>query len=408
MPELRNCPGCKRPNAAHRRTCLYCGHEMPNPTAAPKQRKRDVPRNLDAVFRRAMSRGNTSELAQVLEDIDEVEVAAPQPEEPTEDSPTDPPGALAQKAPQQKTLEQLAEEAGVELGDWEEDPQGALARVNATRATLQQLARRLEQVPPPAELVLPPFRQAAALFVQTGEGLEQGEIAQALQIDLATARMLSLSKHPRVALRGNDRDKLEALAERWRADLARAAVVFEEADLRAQPRPRVALELPAEGDWITAAAALWLDFEGPRVERPTPRLAPRLVVPGEVVVKRYRLKRDKRGNRELDPSSERRIAVVDLHGPQGTVRVVEGLTGIRGWGPEGSSHRQELKHLTDRLGDEADDLLAKRICQPTRKPEETADGWAEAAGWPAWEEHSRAARLLLLVEGPHAPDPAGV
>lgn len=394
MADPRPCPGCKRPNAPHRRTCLYCGHVMPNPTAPPSAKRRDVPKNLDAIFRRAMNRGSTSELKQVLEDIEEVEVAAPSPD----DAPTDPPGALVQKeaTPEHETTpEELVDSARFELGDWEEDPGGALQRVNAARTALQRLAKILEATPRPPEVLLPPFRQAFALLVETsGDQGEQGAVADALELDLPTARMVALSKHPRVARRGNSRAELERFAERWRAGLARAALVFDEETLRAQPMARTALELPAEGPWTASGGALWLDPEGPKRPRDIEPFEVRLLVSGEVVIKRFRIKRDKRGNKELSPSSERRLTVLDLHGDACVLRVVEGLTRLTGWGLEGLSHRQELKSLTERLGDAAEVLVAKRICQPTRKPEE-AEGWAEAAGWPAWEEHSRACRLLF-------------
>ena len=375
---------------------------MPNPTTAPSARRRDVPKNLDAVFRRAMSRGNTNELKAVLDDIEEVEVAAPPPPEveDDEDAPTAPPGALVQKAepppPPEKSAEDLAEEAGFELGDWEEDPHAALARVNARRAQLQALAKLLEAAPRPPEVLLPPFRQHFALFVEAcGDEDELGAISEALELDLPTARMVALSKHPRVARRGNSRAELERLAERWRDGVARPAVVFDEDALRQQPLARTALALPSEGDWTSSGGAVWLDPEGPRRPRRTPPFEVRLLVVGEIVVKRLRIKSDKRGNRELVPSSERRLSVLDLHGADGVLRVVEGVTDLNGWGLEGLSHRQDLKDVTERLGDRAEVLVAKRICQPTRRPEELGDGWAEAAGWPTWEEHSRACRILF-------------
>ena len=393
MADLRNCPGCKRPNAPHRRTCLYCGHEMPNPAAPPSTRRRDVPKNLDAVFRRAMSGGNTAELKDVLADIEEVEVPA---SETTEDAPTDPPGAIAQKEPPPEVpIPELARDAGIDLGDWEEAPDDALKRVNAARAKLQELAKRLEAVPRPAPLVLPPFRQKWALFVQSpGEDVALEDVAAALDLDLPTARMVSLAKHPRVARRGMNRGQLEGLAARWEKHLVRTAVVFDEGMLRELPRARTALVLPAEGDWTTSSGDVWLDPEGPKFPSSTAPVEVLLAVVGEVVVKRFRVKSDKRGDRNFEPSGERRVAVVDLHGPACVIRVVENITELRGWGLEGLSHRQELKSLTERLG-ETTQLVAKKICQPTRKPEDLGTGWAEAAGWPAWEEHTRACRLLL-------------
>ena len=63
-----DCPKCRRPNASHRVGCLYCGAEMPSPTAPPPPRGGSVlPKDLDSLVRQAMASGNTAKLRQAME-----------------------------------------------------------------------------------------------------------------------------------------------------------------------------------------------------------------------------------------------------------------------------------------------------------------------------------------------------
>ena len=62
------CPRCRRPNAPHRATCLYCGATMPTPTVAPPPKERVLPANFDELVRRAMSgSGGVGELRKALQ-----------------------------------------------------------------------------------------------------------------------------------------------------------------------------------------------------------------------------------------------------------------------------------------------------------------------------------------------------
>ncbi|MCB9746139.1 MAG: hypothetical protein H6740_26420, partial [Alphaproteobacteria bacterium] len=61
------CPACKRSNAPHLATCMYCGAQLPAPSAPPPDvERRDIPENLDELFAEAMRKGSTRKLAAAL------------------------------------------------------------------------------------------------------------------------------------------------------------------------------------------------------------------------------------------------------------------------------------------------------------------------------------------------------
>ena len=66
MADPRPCPSCSRPNASHRVACLYCGHSMPNPTAAPPPKRQRLTRELDRALDKALRGGNLGQVEQVL------------------------------------------------------------------------------------------------------------------------------------------------------------------------------------------------------------------------------------------------------------------------------------------------------------------------------------------------------
>lgn len=372
---------------------------MPNPQPRDQQTRKQAPKNLDALIRRAMSRGNTAELKKALQDAEEVAfepVEAPVVHELTDDDPT-PLGELVQKVEQPTvTPDGLYQDvrALVEAASrWEDDPRGAERDLDQARRAIAQLLGLLSGVEGPPELVLPPFRQAFALFVEpSGTPDDAALVADALGIDHPTARMVALAKHPRVALRHNDGAHLERLAASYRDRVARPATVFDEGLLRGQPTPRTVLSLPREGDWEVIGGGAWLWDEKRRPGKPLTPPAVRLAVAGEIVLKRFRVKSNKRGEKELVPSNEQRSGVLDLHTDEGILRVVEGLTQLDGWDLDGLSLRIAFRRFLE--SDHGDIAVHKRICQPTRKPQELDDMTALATGWPAWEEHTRGCRAL--------------
>ncbi|MCP4804951.1 MAG: hypothetical protein GY913_16805 [Proteobacteria bacterium] len=396
------CPSCNRPNAPHRGACLYCGHAMPNPQPRGQQTKKQTPKNLDALIRRAMSRGNTAELKKALAEAEEVAVAPPVVHELAEDDPTPLPQVLdelVQKTPAAPSPEALYQDlrAHIEAASgWEDAPRGAEEHLREAQAAIARLLPALDRIEGPPELIFPPFRQAHALFVEPpGTPDDAPLVSEALQLDHPTARMIALAKHPRVARRDGADTHLRALAQAYESRLARPAVVFDEARLRALPIPHTVLSLPKSGPWEIVGGGAWTWDERRGSGRAFDALPIALAVPGEVAVKRFRIRKNKRDETELIPSHEARVGVLDLHHPTGILRVVEGLTTLGGWDLDGLSLRMAFRRFLE--SDHGDIVVGKRICQPTRKPQELDEQTARATGWPAWEEHTRACRLLYEV-----------
>jgi hypothetical protein len=386
---------------------------MPNPSAPPPQRPdRAVPQDLDSLFRKAMVGGSTKALERALEDTREE--APPPPAQ----GPPSVPGSLpelvqelVQKAheppPVRRESPRKLYEAMLETLQRAEPLEGDLrASELSLRQAREQLDRLLEalgQLAPLPPVVLPPFRQAFALFLQApGDAERAQELATALELDLPTARMVAMSRHPRVALRSGDRRDLERRAESYRRALGLEATVLDQAALLAQPRARAALLLDPAGPWQVTSQHAWeLDPDRalslPAEPMPPPTLS--LVVVGEVQVRRFRKApgRRKRDEDELTATGERRMAVVDLHHDKGVLRVSEGRTDLGPWpGLDRRSSTLAVRGLVEWLAENAPcPVLARRTCQPQRQPIELDDGSFEAAGWPAFEEHSRACRILF-------------
>lgn len=89
------CPGCTRPNAPHRETCLYCGQRMPTPTVQTPPKERVLPANLDELVRRAMSGQGVGELKKALAQSTPRPAAA----SPTAETPAVPAAATPPTAP---------------------------------------------------------------------------------------------------------------------------------------------------------------------------------------------------------------------------------------------------------------------------------------------------------------------
>ncbi len=432
MPPTVPCPSCGRPNAPHRATCLYCGADLPSPSAlppAPAPRK-ELPKDLDEAFQRAMLQGDMRQLREVLGAVE----ARPTVFEPSEAPPAvrAPVGLSASSGPSalDSSVEPLAlpaqasappelpvlpppsidelyvqlSQAVVLAGSWEDDPRAAAGVLSQARETLDLLVEQLGERESPPPLVLPPFRQPYALVVDSpGDDARLREVAQALGVDLATARQVAVRGHPQAALRSADQAELEGLAARYREALGLPAVVLDEGLLRDLPSARLVLSLAAEGPWRWAVSSSWEPdtsaIAGLSV-REVPPSAPRLVVVGEVVITRFREQRGRRkDDGRLASHGDRRLRVLDLHHDDAVLRVVEGITQLSGWPTlDPRSTSLAFHGLSEALEARFPGVtvLGRRICQPTRQPEARGDGRMEAAGWPAWEEHSRSCRALFL------------
>jgi len=425
---------------------MYCGATMPAPTAAPAEPapRKELPKDLDKAFQRAMLHGDMRQLREVLGGVEARPVAGkPAPRESRPQRPT-PPRRAATPAPRPAPTPHLTPEAlpstalevvdelppisvepvpappgaanlyaalsqaVVQAGSWEDDPLAAAAVLDEARATIDALIERLGELEAPPELVLPPFRQPWALVVQPpGDAERLPAVAEALGVDLATARQVAVLPHPRTALRSADRDDLEGRAARYQLDLDLPARVLDEAALRAQPAARLVLSLPAEGPWRTTISSTWEPETTaipklPARDDPPPTL--RLVVVGEVISIRYREVRGRRkDDGRLSTHGDRRLRVLDLHHDDGVLRVVDGITELSGWrGLDPRSSALAFRSLAEVLAEHYPDIpvTARCLCRPTRKPEARDDGRVEASGWPAFEEHSRACRLLFGVSSP--------
>ncbi len=402
---------------------MYCGAELPEPTVAPPAPapRKELPKDLDKAFQRAMLHGDMRQLRQVLGGVEARPVVEPPVASPaTRGTPpaplatADPEPGDTQPALSLESVEPAAalpsidelyaalSQAVVRAGAWEDDPAAAVQALTQARAGIDQLVERLGEIEGPPELILPPFRQPWALVVEPpGSDEALPFVAEALGVDPATARQVAVMGHPRAALRSGDVADLEARAERYREGLGLRARVIDEAALRAQPAARLALALPAEGPWRSAPSASWEPESSALaklVTRDDPPPALRLVVVGEVVITRYRELRGRRkDDSRLSSHGDRRLRVLDLHHDGGVLRVVEGVTELSGWeGLDPRSSALAFRGLAEAMAQRWPGLpiTGRCLCRPTRQPRARDDGRLEASGWPAFEEHSRACRLL--------------
>jgi hypothetical protein len=249
------------------------------------------------------------------------------------------------------------------------------------------------------------MRQPWMLVVEGPEEEARAEaVAAALRVDRVTARLVAIARHPRVALRGDDPDALQEAAARLRAGAGLRAAVCSRAELLQVGPPVTALAALGPGWRATAAEAWTAEPDALPRGRAAPGFPVRLVVPGEVVVRRYRdgrgVGRSSRGERVLREAAERRAPVIDLHGPAGFLRLVAGVTDTTGLpGHDPSSALLSFKNLLE--GFDAvwpgAHRLGARSCAPGLAPAGTEPGAdaevVEASGWPAWEEHTRCCRL---------------
>ena len=370
-----------------------------------------MPKDLDALFRKAMVAGSTSDLKKALEDT---RGAAP--------TPTPPPAAVPESIPELvDVLVQKANEApperrtsprelyeqlltGVQAAEaLDAELEASREALLGARAKLDELLGALEAFTPLPPVRLPPFRQSHALFLQTpGDAERARDLAEALRLDFPTARMVAMSRHPRVALRSQDVADLEERARDYQRQLGLAACVLDHQALLDQPRALSGLLLRPDGPWEVSRQPAWeldpdqaLSLPAEALEAPSLRL----VVVGEVQVRRFRkaaVKR-KRDDPDLTPSGERRLMVIDLHHEGGVVRVAEGRTDLGPW-PDLDRRSATLaaRGFVEWMAEHAGcPVLTKKVCQPQRQPVELPDGSYEAAGWPAFEEHSRACRILF-------------
>ena len=419
---------------------------MPNPTAPPTRAETTVPDNLDQLVRDALAGRTTARSVRQVLSTDRKPDSAPQanttPLSPTPAPAAAPPlspvsspavvaahprpapaaSAAALTAPQRPSaqvtptqgttfadLSRLAVEA--ERADTAGDSALArdlLAQLAAGSAELLHHSEgsvpgAVEALPPaPVTIPLPPFRHPFALVLGPGEATLEAALAEALEVDLATARALCGSRHGRVALRGADLADLErkAAAARKRGIAARA---FARTDLLALPAAEAVVGKNGDG-WLIWPQALWLEPSEPDRQwpvNPSSIADVFLLVPGEVEVRTTRETSESsrwlRKSYSSDKSgATRRISVLDLHLPGRILRFVEGVTDTREF-PQAdpASSLRTLRAFPEHAPRLWPDVVieGRRVCPAA--PASPSDPPAiNGTGWAAWEEHSRAARIL--------------
>jgi hypothetical protein len=386
LSDPRPCPGCSRPNAAHRVTCLYCGHSMPNPSAAPPPKRQRLSRELDRALDKALRGGNLGQVEQVLGQLESEPPEGPQRPEPRVVL------AFEQPAPQSQDpgelFERLVTESQQAAERWESDPQGARASLAQASTTLRALEALAKALPEPAPIALPPFRLPVALLIEPPGDVEQApEMARALGLDLASARMYARAAHPKVVLRSGNLGDIQARATRYSEHFQRPALSMQAPALLAIGRPQTAMHI-GPTCWMLARGDQWAlepgeipPGAGTECEPPAFELA----VPGEIIVATYR-----RRGESVTPSGERRILVTDLHGPGTFVRVVAGHCTLPQSGESAlRAYKAWLETLSCRV-------LGSRSCAPGEPPSPNSEEPLQASGWAHFEEHSRGSRLLYL------------
>lgn len=409
------CPSCQRHNAPHRITCLYCGAAMPNPTAPPPPKA--VPANLDELVREAMRGGSVDAIKKAFQEAKAEAPAATVLPFPVARRPpgpqlvtTPPPAANPEALPAQ--LLALLDAAALARAAWAAaDPDrtrdALLAAQDALAAAQAALpAPTLPPLPSPAvpgplpvaaapALLLPPIRHPLALVISPiGDPTLLPAVAQALEVDMATARTFANVRHTQVALRGGDSGPLERRRVALRGQGLRATLVARESLVR---EPLALSVLGRDGDrWRVVEAPLWGDEPDP-TERPLgDLLAPgaiTLAVLGEVETRTWRgapeASRWQRARYTADQApATRRVTVVDLHTASHILRLTDGLTVLR----ERDPLARALKEFIDVLETSFPGIHieARRNCVA---PSTGGDNARSTSGWPLWEEHTRMCRI---------------
>lgn len=426
---------------------------MPTPTVPPPPKERALPANLDELVRRAMSGQGVGELKKALAQTGQQTTVAT-----SSAAPATSPAPPVPSVPAALIAPVVAPTLSTSLISSTENVDGALvalvtaaSRALAARAagnTLELAAALDEAVakiaavrlaigvksastapfppdplaaevfddiepdaadsPPTADepvertVRLPPIRHPFALILGAPpSGSELGPLANALGVDLATARNVALATGTRITLRGGDAGELERRAASVRL-LAVAACVCARDQLSHLGPAWAVVGFDSPDRWRLIAADVWVD--PPDIQN-LPQgevyalLGPRVLIVGEVEVRRLRAEttESKWQRKHLGPAKgaggEARLAVLDVVFPDRILRLVEGAFDIRGFTPgDPTSARRSIKAVQEWLSQQFPSLRVepRRICAAAPIPgiSSREDGWA------AWEEHSRACALL--------------
>ena len=395
----QSCTACGRTNTLQRAACIYCGEPLSG-VGSDGVGTSDgpvMPEDLDALVRQAMTLGTTAHLERAFAAQSEAQQAEAVPDV---DLPTT--GELLQRLVDAATAAASAEAEG-------EDARLATALADAREilAVLPAVRPPQEVLPPAPVVLLPKVRRPFALVVE-GMGSVEAHPAfvEHLCLDAVTSRMLARARHPRVAIRGDDEHELEQRAAALVRETQIQAIVVSPADLLGTGPARLLTSFetgPATievHDWTADLHAL--------IERSISEPlgeVPKLIVPGELVLQRYRpasgggrLKHLREGR--LDAGRQVRLQVVDLHMEDFIVRILEGVTDLaHAPGASEEGFHRTLMQMLEGWESEGHTVLNSRTLEPST-PEGQPDelGGVLAHPWPQWEEHSRCSRLLYFAE----------
>lgn len=399
-----------------------------------------LPSNLDALVRDALAGGNIERLRTAMR---EAQQAAPTSAigtpEPKRSAPTSTAALPTPQAPSEPAVSALdvlraLRDAAQAAVDAEEKGANGLSLLPSVQKRLMA-AQRLAAVapravsPPPASPVLPPapssteaptsllrpsvllprIRLEWMLVVDCPGRADAAPVfAAALHVDTVTARIHAVSKGPKVVLRSEDAGDLAGAA----ADFSKeglASAVISRTNLVAIRAPDLLIRKDSERG-VEVSASTHCNTPPPLDTPPTDLQhidlpTDCLMVPGEVVIRRHRigrsLARGRRNETVLRLASERRVSIVDLHGPGLFVRMVSGLTATEGFlGHDASSSQKAFDGVVEALPQWLPQgrVAPHRLCAATDTPEvpEGHDGAApiECSGWATWEEYTRMTRML--------------
>ena len=358
-----DCPDCGRPNAAHRSGCIYCGGVLPQATGAPPE-PASLPEDIDQLVRSAMSLGTTAGLERALADHQAGSVAEETtPTAAPQDNPTE---ALLDAAQRAIEAEGLSDARALRTALM--DAKRAIERCEAAPAVAVQGA----ELPATPTILLPSVQRRYALVIDgTADADRASDLAQSLGVDGVTARMLAIARQPRIALRAGNPRGLEAKAKALKSTNNVAATVVDDTALRNIGPAELLVSFDggprtiAIYDWMTDLSKS-IDID----QCEAMHQAPCLVVPGELVILKFRAApsggRLKHLREErMDPAAERRLAVADLHLPDGIVRILEGATDLTGApGAISDGFRLSLRVLLDQWRDHGIRVLEARTASP--------------------------------------------
>ena len=259
-------------------------------------------------------------------------------------------------------------------------------------------------------MILPPYRHPFMLVIDgrtAGEGVAL--LAKALQIDVVTTRLHARQPYPTVVLRGPDREDLEQRAVRVRRLTKIPVGVVARDELAAIAPPFAVVGQGAPGRLRIAKAPLWEMEVDPGAWPETEEIDAAgfiLAVPGEVIIRRFREglsqpKLTRLREARAHELAERRVNVIDLHGPERSIRFSSGATDFRGLpGYDAASSLRSVRGLIEQLPTWMPGiaLVGRRVCTAPeglpafREGEKTER--VELTGWSTWEEHTRLSWLF--------------